>query len=412
MSGLNTERIQRVLGTAELEWLVERVRSRIERGTPLRGAVILAHASPEQRSAVADLLGRPLTSGGSLSVSLEQLDEGLQDAEVAPDLRTAIEVLTGPLADLVDEQAGEQERLEAMLAALRLGAHAGTDWYDDWVDALAADGTLIRLLRGGHQHVAGQAAAVLGRLPADGVPLPVLAQSVTAEPKALSGTSLGSIVLRALAVREGVPVPGSGKQRRALWASAGVIADDLASQVLVLNLTAEEDHVVADWLRDAAGFGIPFRLTLHQLAADPLTPLGRDVYVCENPAVLRVAAAELEDRCAPIVCTEGQPSAACERLVLAAADAGAQLHWRADFDWNGLRATAGAIARYDASPWRMGADDYTAALAGADTDRLRGAPAASPWDEKLARGMHESGRAVPEERLIPQLLTDLGTRGA
>jgi hypothetical protein len=31
----------------------------------------------------------------------------------------------------------------------------------------------------------------------------------------------------------------------------------------------------------------------------------------------------------------------------------------------------------------------------------------SPWDDKLALLMHESGRAVGEERLIPLLLPDL-----
>jgi uncharacterized protein (TIGR02679 family) len=406
-TGLDTERIRAVLGTPGLEWLVERVRERVERGAPLRGAVILSHASPEQRAAVAYLLGRPIGGGGSLSVSLEQLDEELGSAGIAPDLRTAIEVLTGPLADLVDDQAGGREQREAMLAALRLGAQAGTGWYDDWIDSLVTDGTLKQLSRSGQHRVAGQAAAVLGRLPADDLPLTALAQSVTARATALTGTTLAGLVLRALAMREGVPPPGSAKQRRALWASVGVVADDLASQVLLLNVVGEEDHVVADWLRDAAGLGLPFRLTLQQVIENPVTPLGRDLYVCESPAVLRAAAAELAGRSAPLLCTEGQASEACEQLVLAAADAGARLHWRADFDWNGLRSVARAGTMFDAEPWRMTAADYAAAMAGADVERLRGASAASPWDDALARAMIASGRAAGEERLIPDLLADL-----
>lgn len=35
-----------------------------------------------------------------------------------------------------------------------------------------------------------------------------------------------------------------------------MVVDDLASQVLVLKMSTEDTHVVADWLRDAAGFGI------------------------------------------------------------------------------------------------------------------------------------------------------------
>lgn len=106
----------------------------------------------------------------------------------------------------------------------------------------------------------GWAARVLDRLPAADLPLPALANRADAQ---------------------------------AQWEAARVIVDDLASQVLVLNVRAGEDHVVADWLRDAAGFGIPFRLTLHQLSLDPVTPLAREVYVCENPAVPRAAASEL-----------------------------------------------------------------------------------------------------------------------
>ena len=391
----------------ELSWLVERVHRRVEQGRPLTGMVTLAAATGPQRRAVAGLLGRAPGGGTSLSVSLDRLAAELADAGVAPDLRAAVEVLTGPMRDLPGERASEQEQRAAMLAALASGAAAGQGWYGEWSTAVAADGTLTRLIRRGEAALAGQAVAVLGRLPADGMPLAVLAEQVTGDTKALSGTTLATLVLRALALRAGAPAPGSAADRRALWESAGVIVDDLASQVLVLNVTASEDHVVADWLRDAAGFGIPFRLTLHQLNADPLTPDAADVYVCENPAVLRVAAAELAESAAPLVCTEGQPSAACHRLVAAAAAVGARIHWRGDFDWTGLRTTATAIDRYAAHPWRMDADAYTTALATGESEPLKGAPAPSPWDPALAERMHHTGRAVMEERLIPHLLTDL-----
>lgn len=124
--------------------------------------------------------------------------------------------------------------------------------------------------------------------PAGLLPLPVLAEWAIGDTKALvPGTPLEQLVLRALAQRTGGDVPRERAGRRALWESAGAIADDLASQVLVLNIGAEGDTVVCDWLRDAADFGIPFRLTLHQLATDPVVPAARAIFVCENPAVLR-----------------------------------------------------------------------------------------------------------------------------
>jgi uncharacterized protein (TIGR02679 family) len=236
--------------------------------------------------------------------------------------------------------------------------------------------------------------------------LPVLAEWATGNTKALAGTTLATLVLRALALRAEVPVPANAEQRRALWESAGVVVDDLASQVLVLNLPTSDTHVVADWLRDAAGFGIPFRLTLHQLSTDPLIVAAPDIYVCENPAVLRAAVAELGESSAPLICTEGQPSAACHKLLTAARG---HIHWRGDFDWTGLRTTTAAIDRYAASPWRMSSAEYVTALETGDSEPLKGTAATSPWEPLLAEQMTAHGRAVMEERLIPTLLADLTT---
>jgi uncharacterized protein (TIGR02679 family) len=92
---------------------------------------------------------------------------------------------------------------------------------------------------------------------------------------------------------------------------------------------------------------------------------------------------------------------------MAAITEGSKLHWRGDFDWTGLRNTAMAIERYGARPWRMGLSDYSAALARSDSEPLRGSPADSPWEPPLARSMAASGRAIMEERLIPELLADI-----
>ncbi len=346
-----------------------------------------------------------------MSVRLEDLDAEITDAGIAPDLRAAVEVLTGPLRNLPGEQAGEQARLDAVLQALHTGPHQDEDWYRAWVDTLRTDGTLTRLVRRGDDHLAGHAAAVLGRLPADGtLALPVLAERTLGDTKSLAGTPLARLLLRALALRAGTAVPHGRRTERDTWLSAGVVVDDLASQVLVLNLRCRQTHVVAGWLADAADVGVPFRLTLHQLGLDPLTPAAGDLYVCENPAVLRTAAAELEDGCRPLVCTEGVPSAACLRLLLAAADAGVRVHWHADLDWTGLRTTADAVHRLDATPWRMTGDDYLTGLARGDSEPLRGTPTTSPWDPSLAEHLHRHGRAIMEERVLSDLLTDLGVR--
>jgi uncharacterized protein (TIGR02679 family) len=404
------ERLARVLGGSELGWLVDRIRLRLERGEPVDGTVTLVGATHAQRRAVARLLGRSTGRGTSLSVPLPEVEAALRRSGVASGLRPAVESLTGPVRNRAAEQAAEIQRFHAALAAARRSHLATAPWYQGWLEEISRDGSLTRLLRRGQGYLLPQATAALEQLSADAdepaVLLPVLAERVTGDSKALSGTPLSGLVLRALALREGVPAPASREAERSLWAAAGVVTDDLSSQVLVLNIRAVGEPL-GRWLTEAAQAGEPFRVTLHQLTAAPIMPLSIDLHVCENAAVLRAAAGQLGAASAPVISTEGEPSVACYRLLQAATATGTRIHWHSDFDWPGLRVTATAVRRLGAAPWRMSAGDYHAALAGGGSEPLKGPAALSPWDPKLAEMMNASGRAVPEERQLTELLADL-----
>jgi uncharacterized protein (TIGR02679 family) len=403
----------RVLGPPELRWLVDRIRGRIARGAPLDVAVTLTGATPQQRQAAAQLLGRPPGRGSSLSVPLPAVEAALCAAGLADSLREAVEVLGGAVPDVGAERAGFDARRDAALQSALACRHAAEPWYGAWLAELSTDGTLTRLLRAGKQARLAQAAAVLDLLPTAELPLPVLAERATGDTKALSVPPLPGLVLRALARWHGAEMPQHRAGWRDLWDAFGVVLDDLASQVLVLGLPASGGPL-GRWLTEAASLGVPFRITLHQLSSMPVNPDVPAVFVCENPAVLRAAAAELGSRCAPLICTEGIPSAACHRLITSIvaqsgqqASGGAVVHWRGDFDWTGLRTTAAAIARHGASPWRMSVGDYATGLTGGDSEPLRGRSAGSGWDPDLAEQMRSAGRAVMEERLLPELLSDL-----
>jgi len=390
------------------ERLLAAARRSLERtGGRLDARVGLADPTDAERRVVIGLTGRhrpPDTA--RLTVTLAEIDAGLRRTRGEP--LAALLGRTGPpLRNRPAERAAEATERDAALAAVHSDVHGGDDWFAAWRASLAADGTLTRLVRRGEPGLAAQAAAVLDRLPADAAPLPVLAEEITGDPKALSGTTLAQLVLRALALRDDVAVPAGAESRRALWDSAGVVVDDLASQVLVLNLPADGAGLGA-WLTDAAARGIPLRVTLQQLVALPVRIRAGRVFVCENPAVLRAASARLGPRSAPLVCSEGVPSTACWRVLEAVDDA--DVLWRNDFDWAGLRITGSAVRRVAARPWRMGEADYAAALAAGDTEPLRGTPAPSPWDPDLAAALGAAGRSVMEERLIPDLLADLAVR--
>lgn len=393
-------------------------RGRLEStGGDLTGTLTVRDPTEAERKLIIGLTGA-YRAPGVASVSLPL---PLLDAAVRREFdRSLVDLLTdrgGPLRDRPGERTLESLARDTLLAdaRARAGSAAATDWFADWLDQLATDGTITRLVRRGDPDALRQACAVLARLPAGGISLPVLAEQVTGDTKALSGTPAATLVLRALAARDGEPPPTGAADRRARWDAAGVILDDLASQVLVLGVRPVEDHPVAGWLRAAADRAIPFRLTLHQLTGFPVTLSAREVFVCENPAVLRAAVAGWTPGHPPLVCTEGVPSAAGHRLL---AGVRGTVNWRGDFDWTGLRTTADAIRRHAARPWRMSVTDYLRALdapavdAELLTEPLRGAPADSPWDPALAAALHERGRAVMEERIIPVLLADLAAASA
>jgi uncharacterized protein (TIGR02679 family) len=372
-----------------------------------------------ERRAIAGLLGRPVRAGtASVAVQLGDLDATLLRAGDGWDLEAVVEIAVGPLPDRVGDQRRRRQAIAVALTQarqqLRDGGRGpdGGDWVDRWLAELDR-GLGARLHGRGELHLVPTAARVLARLPAGELPLPALAAAVTGDTKALAGTPLESLVLRGLAARAGEPRPVTAAERRALWESVGVVPDDLASQVLVLGLPVAADGPLGGWLAEAARVGLPFRVTLHQLARAPLTVAAPQVVsVCENPAVLRAAAERFGSAAAPLVCTEGRPSVACLRLLAALRAGGCQLRYHGDFDWSGLRIAASLLSDQGAVPWHLGTADYLAAVASVEGERpaLRGAPAASPWDPQLAEAMAQHGVVIHEEDVLERLLADLGAR--
>jgi len=403
------------LGSAPWNRLLSLARRRLERsGGSLDGTIRLTAPTDDERRLVIGMTGTHRPPGvAAVTVGLGVLNRAMIE-RFSLTVAEALAVLDGPVRDRPAERLAEQAARESALSAAtaRAGAHARQEWFGQWLEQLAADGTVTKLVRRGDAELLGQAGAVLAQLPVREMSLPVLAERTTGNTKALSQTALATLVLRALAVRDGLPAPATSAERRLQWESAGVILDDLASQVLVLGVRPLEDNLLGGWLRQAADAGLPFRVTLQQLAENPVSATGSEVFVCENPAVLRAAAARWGADCRPLVCSEGQPSAACARLLSRVAGA---VRWRGDFDWTGLRTTAAAAVKYRAVPWRMSTADYLAALRGVgdvdlgiETEPLKGPPAPSPWDPALAVEMAARGRAVMEERLLAVLLGDMG----
>ncbi len=400
---------------AEYQRLLAAARRSLERtGGEMTGAVSLSRPTEAERKAVIGITGQYRDARTArITIRLADLDSAVREF-TGSGLANLLAQLGGPLRDRRSERsalAGSRGAL--ILAAQASPLHAASDWYRDWLAELIRDGILTRLANQDSRALLPQAVRVLEHLNGRGsgpVPLPVLAAEVTGDTKALSyGTTLSTLVLRALAIRAGTGRPRSAGERRAVWESADVVVDDLASRVLVLNLPAEGQGL-GEWLDSAARLGVPFCITLHQLMTLPVRLSCELAHVCENPAVLRRAAAELGAGSAPLLCTEGQPSMAFHLLAGAITSAGGELLYHGDFDWPGVSIAGSVLSRHRGSPWRMSAADYLAGVrAGAGHLRLTGTPQPTPWDPALAEAMAATGSVLYEESVADVLITDLSS---
>jgi uncharacterized protein (TIGR02679 family) len=142
-----------------------------------------------------------------------------------------------------------------------------------------------------------------------------------------------TLLFRALAQLADIPADDA----RTVWQYYGLEADTVSSTVLTLGLRFAPDDDLSRGLNAFMDTRAPVRLLLRYFRT-PLRPVATSgvVFVCENPAVLE-AAADAAGVQHPLVCTEGQPSLACMRLLQACAEKGIELRYHGDFDWGGIR---------------------------------------------------------------------------
>jgi uncharacterized protein (TIGR02679 family) len=407
------DRLRRLLGGPDTAWLRTRTRRRLERGTPLTGTVTLTDSTPSQRRAIEVLLGRRAGSGASLTVSLDEVDRVLRDsAACTGGLTAAVTLLDGPVRDLRRESAeitAAWRTAHARLDAAVSGREELTGWRA-WLDATG----LVRRLTNGPGEamtVLDRLAAVLDRLPSPGIPLGQLAAETCTDAHALDeGSPLATLALSAARALNGSPyrAEGTAETRRATWTAVGVHLDELSSVALCLGLPGN-DTPLGRMLTAGRDSGEPVTLTLRQLRrhAGSLTVPGL-VRICENPVVVAAAADALGDRCPPLVCAGGRPSAAVWRLLEILTEGGAEFAYHGDFDWGGIGIAAAIHQRVGWRPWRYDTAAYLAATSAAP---LTGRPRLAPWDPGLTAAMTERAVRVEEELGLTDLLNDLGGAG-
>ncbi|MFJ2609172.1 MULTISPECIES: TIGR02679 family protein [unclassified Streptomyces] len=399
----------------ELSPLWQTVHDRLSTGRPVT-RIRLGPLDEPQREALADLLGLDRLPEPRPSIALARLDEAVTELS-GRTVREVVSALVGPLGD----RAGERRRHDDERAGLWswLTGHdtvRAQPVLADWAASCRAAG-----LTGGSvdrtRALLTDALTVLAALPGQAEPLPVFAARVlNGHAHALDdGTPLSTLVLRALATLYDTAPPASAARRRALWTRAGVADDELSGTVLACGLRLVGDGLLARLAGLCAEAGQAASLTLAHVrnAGEPALPAGpapHVVHVVENPSILALALRRFGADCPPLVCTSGWPNSAAVQLLRLLADRGAALRHHGDFDGEGIRIAAYVQDKTRASPWRMTAADYRAALARTARGPHPGRITDAPWDAELAASMTEHGIAVVEELVADVLLDDLAAR--
>lgn len=427
------------LAQPELRRLWVLVARRLEtNGVSATGTVRLVEVTPDERQAIAALLGEPTpVRDGVLRVRLERLDARLRSTAAGRGLAEVLPAIGHQVVDRAGRRRADRDAWSDVWTSsgATLADHglAETAWSADWLTGIRRSGSLARFGPTGAAPLLTQAietlAALLTAPPPDPSPdsppdPPVrlvgrgeLAERITGTAHGLDdGSVLARLVLRGLALARGddpLVVMRDAAGRRALWRSAGVIVDEVSSTVLTYGLAPLGDGWREAALRERAEHAQETHLTLREVASiDWRLPSGALVRVCENPRVVEAAVAAAVP--VALVCAAGNPSTVVLDLLSRLAAGGARLAYHGDFDWPGIALANRMIARFAAAPWRMSADDYEHAVEIARRRAtpalpLAGSPVEAAWDPELTAAMTALDVTVHEESVLETLLTDLTT---
>jgi uncharacterized protein (TIGR02679 family) len=403
---VDPERARQLYGAPALAPLWSAARDRLERrGADARGRVTLRGLEATQRHALARFLGAGLAPEGDVWVSLADVDAALQRQALSAPLPDILEALGGPLERRLAASAVRAEARSIVFGGTAdhpaLVRHPGLA---EWIEGLEVRGRLSRFAPETGRELLRTALRVAERLPAGGVPLPVLAGDALGDTHALDrGTPLAVLVESALPRLAGT----DATDRRSLWTAVGVTIEGVSSTALVLGLRVDHPRL-GPLFAAAADAGEPLHVTLRMLRDVDVLGTGSGVVsVCENRSIIEAIADRLGSRSAPLMCTSGEPSMAARRLVAALVQGGARLRYHGDFDPDGVAIANGIIGR-GIEPWRFGADDYIAAAASTRAlDGLRGPAVDANWDPQLRSAMTAAGVVVYEEQVLDALIADL-----
>ena len=404
-------RLIKLFGDPDLQWIRQRLRERVIRGSGLKGSITLQNPTLQQTTAFANLLGRPSRNHRQLSLKLASLEALLKEAELAENLEQAVFMLEGEL----ENQRERSQCIQNQWSHLFSKAQAEVDGdpiQSDWLKHLQRSGLLKRLSNSEitrAQLLLKQAINLLQRLPEKNKPLPAVASEITGDSHALDyGAPLAGLLMPVLAKLGALKKWQTPEERRAVWAANGVLCDALSQPILLHNFRLSPSHPLSTVTENGYHSEEPCYLTTRQLIHFPIKSKEDcrfdQVYICENPAIISAAVEIHGKHCHPLICVSGNLTTSAQTLLRQLSLVGIRLHYHGDFDWPGIRIAKFVFEKFGAMPWRMSSDDYCKVTG---EKPLPEKPTETPWDPSLKVKMLQRGKIVFEEQVISTLMHDL-----
>lgn len=413
-----SDKLRAIFGAPGWTRFIGNLRGHRDAGRTVPACVTLKNPTAEERIKLASLLRRPAPSRAQdLRYSSDDILHALAAAGIPATWEEILDLLCGPVPpSALAARATARSWLEFWPSARDLLEAAAFPLCNEWLDTLRSDGVFRRLSGGdavAARQLLAQAAGLLRALPlAEDQPLAGVAARFCEDSHALDpDRPLSTLVLRGLALRQGIALPVRAPERRALWSQFGVVCDELSAPVLTFNLGVTGPATLAALVQQASLAAQPLHLTTRLLWTTPWQKLSFPprAFVCENPTIIALAASRLGERCPPLICIDGEPKTAARLLLRALRNGGVTLHYHGDFDWAGVAIADRIIREFSAIPWKFDAEAYGDALRYRGRPLL-GTPVPTPWASNLRDKMAESKRAYDEELLADTLLEDLLAR--
>lgn len=391
-----------------LERIVERAAVRREQRGPYGDAKVTLEPLTHQEADALDGLPwpgrrRPFVSGEAPILGLLRFETALETGGLRPD-ELYVQALGRCLRDKPAEKRAKRALREAFAEAV-LGDPRVRERpaLRAFIERACASGHLGP----GDADVLDEALRVVESLaaasPADLDRAVLAAELFDGRPHALDGdTRLERLARSLLSASSGID---GAARPRAVWNARGVELDATSTLVLTLNLAPRGDEPLERALRAQAGRHVV--LTLGQLRCASVRWPAADVFVCENPSVLRAAERALGERCPPLVCGAGWPTDAVRELLEQLRGAGATLRYHGDFDLAGVAIFRLLEREVGVRSWCYDADHYEAALARCRDRDLPPISATGPADGDLERALRAGRRAIVEELLLEELMDSL-----